>query len=193
MSEELVFHSDWFSQNIPQWEKYLGHLKGKPYLNAIEVGSWEGRSTCWLLQNILTDSNSRLTCIDSFQGNPENKLEGYESSVEKTFLENIRKIGAQDRVTVINQQSRIALKFLHEDHFDFAYLDGSHITTDVLTDLCFVWPLLKHGAILIMDDYEYANASMDAVPRLAIDAFQRLFRKELYELHRGWQMIWRKI
>lgn len=190
---EPVFHSDWFSKNILQWEKYLSHLRGVPYLQALEIGSWEGRSTCWTLQNILTDETCKMTCIDPFLGNPENKVEGYEGSVQDTFEKNIEAIGAKEKVTLLALKSHDALKYLHNNHFDFIYLDGSHVTTDVLRDLCLLWPLLKHGGVLIMDDYQYGEPSMDAFPGIAIDAFQRIFRKELIELHRGWQMIWRKI
>lgn len=189
---EPVFHSDWFSKSIPEWEKFLAHLKGKPYLNALEVGCWEGRSTCWLLQNILTDPSCKMTCIDPFLGNPENVVEGYEKDAQKTFEANIKAIGAQDKVTLLTIKSHDALKYLHNNHFDVIYLDGSHITTDVLRDVCLAWPLLKHGGVIIFDDYQYGNAMMDAFPRLAIDAFQKIFRKEIIELHRGWQMIWRK-
>jgi predicted O-methyltransferase YrrM len=133
-----------------------------------------------------------MTCIDPFLGNPENVVEGYEKDAQKTFEANIKAIGAQDKVTLLTIKSHDALKYLHNNHFDVIYLDGSHITTDVLRDVCLAWPLLKHGGVIIFDDYQYGNAMMDAFPRLAIDAFQKIFRKEIIELHRGWQMIWRK-
>ncbi len=188
-----IFHADWFSKNIPIWDKYLGHLKGREYVNALEIGCWEGRSTVWTLQNVLTDPTSHITVIDPFLGNPENKVEGYERSVQDTFEGNIKAIGAENKLTLLTVKSHDGLKYLHNNHFDFIYLDGSHVTTDVLRDLVLLWPLLKHGGVIVMDDYEYKVPDMGACPGEAIDAFGRIFRKEYYELHRGWQMVWRKI
>src|SRR5437868_2701075 len=61
---ELKFHTDWFDVHIPIWEKCLGSMSGKADLRFLEVGSFEGRSACWLLQNILTHDSARLTCVD---------------------------------------------------------------------------------------------------------------------------------
>ena len=191
----MIFHADWFSQNIPTWEKFLSHLKGQESIRGLEIGCWEGQSACWLLQNIFTAKTSKLTVIDPFLGNPENVVEGYEEQVPEIFEANIKEIGASDRVELLKMKSISALRHmnLHDDSLDFAYIDGSHVTTDVLMDLCLTWPLVKKGGIIIIDDYQYARLAMDAVPRHAIDIFQLIFRKEIIELHRGWQMIWRKI
>jgi predicted O-methyltransferase YrrM len=63
----LRFSYDWFSTRIPQWERQVaGRFAGKPGLRFLEIGSFEGRSACWLLQNVLTDPSVRLTCVDPF-------------------------------------------------------------------------------------------------------------------------------
>lgn len=192
-AEELKFNADWFTNNIKNWDKYLSHLKGGKYISALEVGSWEGMSACWTLQNILTGEGSTLTCIDTFQGNPENGKLGYENSVRANFLSNISAIGCADKVTLIETPSQQSLKFLHEKSFDFIYIDGSHVTTDVLTDLVLSWRLLKNGGIMILDDYRYCVPEMDCVPALAIESFKTIFNRELIELHKDYQVIWRKI
>ena len=53
------FSVDWFSNNIPTWNRYLKRFKGKE-VNAMEVGSYEGMSALWLLDNILTHAKSRM-------------------------------------------------------------------------------------------------------------------------------------
>lgn len=186
-----VFHDDWFSKNIPVWEKYLGHLKDRHGVKAIEIGCWEGRSTCWMLENILTGIGSSMVCIDTFQGNSENYVRGYEQDVKSIFLNNIEAIGAANKVILHTYHSSMAIKTLRENDFDVIYIDGSHDEKDVLIDICNMWPLLKHGGVMIMDDYEYRMPN--AIPKLAIDAFYSIFRKEVIVLHQGWQMIWRKI
>lgn len=191
--KEPVFHADWFSHNVPHIEKYLSHLKGKPYVEGLEIGCWEGRSSLWFLLNILTGTGANLTCVDSFQGNPENKLEGYERDVEDIFVENMRLAGVSDRVHLKRQISNVALKFLHTANFDFIYVDGSHNPKDVLTDLVLSWLLLKSGGIMIMDDYQFCDPRVGSEPKPAIDAFYNIFKKDLIVLHTDWQVIWRKI
>ncbi len=65
------FTTDWFSNNIPNWDIVLQDHKNQPNLNFLEIGCWEGRATCWLLENILTDSTSKITVVDTFGGSPE--------------------------------------------------------------------------------------------------------------------------
>ncbi len=59
----MKFTADWFSSHIPHWERLLRPLAGQP-IQALEIGSYEGRSAVWLLQEILTHPESRLTCVD---------------------------------------------------------------------------------------------------------------------------------
>jgi tetratricopeptide (TPR) repeat protein len=59
------FSGDVFTNNIPVWKKYLNKFVDKE-INALEIGSFEGESACWLLDNVLTHQFARLTCIDPF-------------------------------------------------------------------------------------------------------------------------------
>jgi len=78
-------------------------------------------------------------------------------------------------------------------HFDFVYIDGSHIAKDVLTDTCIAWQLLKKDGIMVFDDYGWGNPR-DALhrPKLAIDAFTNIFAEEVVPIHTHYQMIVRK-
>lgn len=110
----LQFTSDWFSQHIPVWTDVLRDLRGKPHLHFLEIGSYEGRSACWLLENILTHPGSRLTCIDIFNQDEEGiacwKSLGLpvpaDGTLEKTFDENIRAAGGEKKVTKLKGASR---------------------------------------------------------------------------------------
>jgi len=65
---DYVYQVDWFTPQMPLWEKYLSVYKGKEDLSFLEIGSFEGRSAVWLLETILTDDTAKLTCIDPFHG-----------------------------------------------------------------------------------------------------------------------------
>lgn len=189
------FQSDWFSYYIPLWEKTLGHLKGKPKLHFLEIGTFEGRSTIWLLENILTHPTSRITCVDTFQGSMEDKKLGVDSSkLEKTFKENI-KIGNFDKKTkIMKGESRKMLKKLPEGEFDFIYIDGSHVAADVLTDAVLSFCLLKKRGLLCFDDYHWEeNPNHLYRPKMAIEAFLKIFREQYELIHRDEQVIVRSV
>lgn len=193
VQKQKTFHDDWFSKSIPDWDRYLAHLKGKPNVQALEIGSWEGQSTCWLLENILTDPSSRITCIDTFTGNPENIVQPHYKDVKWTFASNIRATGAEEKVELIEAPSQLALKLMKNDSCDFIYIDGSHDPKDVLTDIVLSWGLLKHGGIMILDDYPLQIPKLGILPKRAIDAFYFVFKDDIIDLHTEWQAIWRKI
>ena len=60
------FTRDWVSKKENNWDRVLAEFKGKANVHALEIGSFEGRSAIWFLDNILTDPTSTLTCVDVF-------------------------------------------------------------------------------------------------------------------------------
>ena len=58
---EKKFTSDWFSHNDFKWNIYLEKFKNKPCVDFLEIGSYEGMSCLWLLENILTHEKSKIT------------------------------------------------------------------------------------------------------------------------------------
>jgi hypothetical protein len=183
------FTSDWFSPDIPVWQKAMEPYRGKPRVHYLEIGAYEGRSAVWMLEHVLTDPTSRATVIDLFDG-----------PFEARYRANIEKTGAAERVTTIKGFSQIAARSLPMNSFDVIYIDGSHSQDDVLEDAVACWRLLKPGGILIFDDYWYAGeheASNPAdspgdFPKVAIDAFCQCFRRQLTVIHNGYQLIARK-
>lgn len=185
------FQTDWFSRYIPLWEQVLGHLEDQPALNFLEVGSFEGRSAIWLLENILSHPTARITCIDHFQGSMEDEILGIDSShSEEAFRSNIEKGRFSEKVTVMKGESRRMLKQLPEGTFDFIYIDGSHVAPDVLTDAILSFYLLKRDGILCFDDYYWEEVpdELDR-PRIAIKAFLEIFQRDIELIHKGEQVF----
>jgi hypothetical protein len=52
-----IYTDDYTTRNIESWRDMLYSLAGKPNILALEVGTFEGRSAVWLLENILTELN----------------------------------------------------------------------------------------------------------------------------------------
>jgi hypothetical protein len=166
----MNFSRDWFSQNIPTWTTLLHEFKGKSGLRVLEIGTFEGRSTCWLLENIVTGEGAHLACIDTFQGSEEMVARKIDvTRMRETFESNIAPW--RDRVSVYAGESATVLRGL-SDPFDLVYVDGSHRAADVLADAVLSWPLLKDGGIMLFDDYLWElDPRPEHCPRLGIDSF----------------------
>ena len=50
---------DDFTLNIQNWSTYLSKFENAPDLLFLEVGTGHGRSSVWLLENILTNQSSK--------------------------------------------------------------------------------------------------------------------------------------
>ena len=173
----MHFTQDWFSHNIPVWTQLLREFKGKDDLSVLEIGVFEGRATCWLLENVVTGARAHIDCIDTFQGAEDMvALKLDMSQMRATFEANISPW--RDRVSIHAGESASVLRRLHGS-FDLIYVDGSHRAADVLADAVLSWPLLKFGGIMLFDDYLWEeDPRPEHCPRMGVDAFLRC--------HRGW-------
>ena len=184
--KEYDFSENWFTHYIPIWEVALASYKGRSDIHYLEIGTFEGRSAMWMLENILTHPSSRMTVIDPF-ATPQGR------DFEHLFLANLQKSGAADRTTVIKGFSQEELRKLPAQSYDIIYVDGSHSADAVLEDAVLSWRVLKDGGLLIFDDYEISKpASPQRRPKMAITAFVRCYRRELKIVHRDYQVIVQK-
>ena len=178
------FTNDWFKRTAIGWNSF------PQATSVLEIGSYEGRSAVWILENMLTDPGT-LICIDTWVGGEDHAGIDF-AAVEDRFGSNIKnaKIGDQ-RIYKIKGKSvdGLATCLTGKYQFDFIYIDGSHVARDVLTDACMAWPMLRRGGIMVFDDYMWGDAR-DILhrPKLAIDTFVNLFAEELQVLSGGPQL-----
>ena len=192
------FTTDWFSGNILVWNQVLTRFTNSPDARFLEVGSWEGRTACWLLDNILRNETSTLTCIDTFQGSIEHESMGFGehlNSLESIFEHNIKQTGRSEQVKKLVGYSQEWLRQLPVDTFNFLYIDGSHVAADVLEDAILGWRLVKIGGIIIFDDYEWGAYQDQPTlhPKLAVDSFLNIFQNKLKIIYKGYQVVVEKI
>ena len=170
------FSSDFFTHRCnDQWKSNLSEFKGRPNLHFLEIGSYEGRASVWLLENILTHASCRLTCVDPFA--PE---------YSNLFDHNIENTGVAYKVDKISAFSSDALRMMKDRHFDYAYLDGDHRKEFVLEDAILLWPMLKLNGIVTFDDYGCSDV------RMAVDAFLSVYAEHFAVIDSGYQMTLRK-
>ena len=193
MDNKMEFSQDWFSHNIPNFQYLKGLIPACS--NILEVGCFEGRATCWMLENMLPH-NGYITCVDTFEGSEEHEKMTLTLLFERWKL-NVDWVRQQGQtVTAYKGKSSVALAQLIHDNqqFDFIYIDGSHQAPDVLTDACMAWQLLKTGGIMLFDDYAWQDVpGLLHRPKIAIDAFTTLFADKLDVILIGYQLGIQKI
>jgi predicted O-methyltransferase YrrM len=146
----------------------------------VEVGSYEGSSAWWIMQNLLLSEESKLYCIDIWAAE-EGAPDRYQ-----TFLRNIDELPNRKQIEVIRDWSQNALRQLlvHGVRADLLYIDGGHDAPTVLRDLVTGFDLVKPGGIVICDDYLWddprwgGNRTLGR-PKIALDAFTTIYADKL--------------
>lgn len=170
-----------FTDNEPVWRRHLSHLRGRP-VRGLEIGCFEGESTVWILEELLTHEAARLVCVDPWP----------DAAVEARFDLNVRQTARHARIAKRKGRSQDLLPTI-TGPFDFAYIDGSHEACDVMTDAVHAWRLLAPSGIIVFDDYQWRSNTVRLPPCVAIDAFLSMWGPGLELLHRGWQILVRKV
>lgn len=162
-------------------------MKPRRYL---EVGSFEGQSTIFMIENCAPKGTFELACIDTWAGGIEHNAAEM-SAVEARFDRNIA--NAQSRghrftLRKMKDESTNAMAQLLSEGganvFDIAYVDASHQAPDVLADAVLAFKLTRVGGILIFDDYLWRMAGpggedMLNAPKAGIDAFVNTYFRKL--------------
>jgi len=162
----------------------------------LEIGCFEGRATCWFLENALND-DGLIVCVDPFQGSMEHADMDL-SDLYKRFQGNVYEVlkPTQNLVTLTEPSYNVLAFLIHQkQQFDFIYIDGDHTAPAVLTDACMAWPLLKKGGIMLFDDYHWnpEGYTDQQKPKIAVDAFSYVFKGQFEVVHDGYQIAVQKI
>lgn len=161
MRNDLRHTANWTDAHTPLWNEVLSHLKAKPFAFMAEIGCYEGRSSRWFAENILTGPGSALVCIDPWGSHaPE---------IEAHFDHNLSDLLPTRKVIKMRGTSRqLASSILA---FDAIYIDGDHRTEQVLIDACNAWQALTPGGVLIFDDYKLYQLNNLIDVRSGVQAF----------------------
>lgn len=180
--EKYRFTANWSKRGATNWQTSLSHLNATP-LVYLEIGVFEGRSACWMLDHVMTHPDSRYIGID-----PWADYEGREgAAIELLAIANLA--SHREKAELIRGDSRWVLRQTRwrPESIDVAYIDGDHRAEAVLTDSVLIWPLIRPGGVLIWDDY--GNRGKNRSVRKGVDAFlsclderfDRLFERD-YQL-----------
>ena len=171
---------DHLTMHLVHWEEWFAALRGRPGLKVLELGSLEGRSALWFVENLLTHPQSHLTCVDIF----------WHPATERRFDNNLAEPVARGQVRKVKESSHAWLARQQGAQFDLIYVDASHTARDVLLDALLCWRLLRPGGLLLFDDYLW-NLQDPVLerPQLAVDLLLEARLEGMQVLHRGYQVL----
>jgi hypothetical protein len=172
------FTEDFFTRCIPHWEAlFFGELAWDP------------------------ERPRRVVEIGSFEGGPLDALVPRTERLHERFLANLEESGQAHKAKVLRMDSFAGITRLLASgaRADLVYVDGSHEAPDVLADLVLAFRLLPPGGVILYDDYlwsreETPRADILGCPKLGIDAFTNIHRRQIDPLEWGyaWQQAFRR-
>lgn len=152
MERKFIFTNDWFDRNINISMKLLQNIFKDRKVNILEIGSHEGKSSVWMLENLCNVDGSTFTSIDPYL--TDDKTSPVSSQTYQIFCYNISICKHKEKLTQHVARSQDILPKLVEkgEFFDIIYIDGSHHEEDVLFDLTYADKLLNTGGVILLDD-----------------------------------------
>jgi predicted O-methyltransferase YrrM len=178
-----MFTNQWFDKHIGNWQKYVIYnlpMKSK----ILELGSYEGRSSIWIYNNIVLPKNGILYCVDHWIDN----------ELENRFNINTKNIEIQkNKISFLP----FLLNNINEHkQYELIYLDGDHNGKAVLQYCVLCWLLLSKNGIMVIDDYKWKlpqnKQHKYTELKVGIDAFLAAYNKEFTILHHDYQVILKK-
>ena len=173
------FTTFWFLNNLKVFDYFLPADQNKKF-NYLEIGCFEGMSTLYILNYY---KNSNVYCVDVWKNTKENKnfLQYNFEKIEKNFDDNLINFNfnknKKDSITAIREYYQSNIKF------DYIYIDGSHIGTDILIDAIESYKILNNNGILIFDDIDVSVKNKILNPINAVKIFCKLFKNSLNILY----------
>lgn len=149
----MTFTADWTTDRVSgTWLPFVQQFIGREKMYALEIGAYEGRSTVWMLENILTDPTSRIVVIDPFLGGSVPDLP---NEYLTAFVENT--LPYQKQVRILQAKSaEIDAHTLYpfaRNGFELVYIDASHMPFETVYEARLAWDVTNKGSVIIFDDY----------------------------------------
>jgi predicted O-methyltransferase YrrM len=198
------FSENWFTDDGLHSVK----LDRKSETHILEIGSFEGKSTIWFLENLLINDKSTITCVDPWMNynQDKNSLNSYNTDntewkfkdlgIKETFLNNIVKSRFSNKVRIIQELSDIALPQLitQNKKYHLIFIDGNHVAPYVLMDTILSWNLLEKNGYLVFDDYLWGlDKEKNLRPKESIDYFIEIFHDYIEIIYDGYRKVIKRV
>lgn len=148
----------WFS--FPNFYTNLVQ-QAKDGFHFVEVGSWKGKSACFLAVEIINSGKLiKFDCVDTWEGSIEHKdvtsshyepLLSTPDGLYNEFLQNIKPVA--NVINPIRKKSTEAALLYEDNSLNCVFIDAAHEYEDVCMDVNYWLPKIKKGNILSGHDY----------------------------------------
>jgi predicted O-methyltransferase YrrM len=166
-------YPNWFSISAINYFNLIlpRRFANKPLLDFLQIGAYTGDASEWLLDNILTDSTSWLTDVDTWSGSEEEAHKGFDWNDLEHFYDS--RMQPYNNLCKVKGYSDQFLMTAEKEHYDFIYVDGDHTASGVYTDADLSWGKLKPYGIMAFDDYLWQHDTKQDYlrPKPGIDKF----------------------
>lgn len=158
----------------------------------LEIGAYEGGSTCFFSDFFLDHEESSLITIDPFTGSQEHieNADNYAglARLERTARGNIAKSKNAAKIEIIKGYSHkvfneIDRRFDSKPFIDLLFIDGAHDSVSVARDTALYVPLVKPGGYIIFDDYAHPDV------RRGVDMTLNGIAEAEFAIFTGWQLV----
>ena len=168
-----TFTNSWAADRMQDWSEILAPFVGLPNVQFAEIGSYEGQSACWFVDNILTGHGATMTCFDPWKAYADHPDADW-GAIEARFDANAEACSRPWAVIKVRGTSRDLARRSPHEGYDMVYIDGDHSASQVLRDAVLAWDVLKVGGLLMFDDYGWRPDTdrTEDCPANAIDAFK---------------------
>ncbi|MFN5695600.1 MAG: class I SAM-dependent methyltransferase, partial [Cyanobacteriota bacterium] len=185
---------DYFSGNIPQWRQFFDEVIHQAPIRILEIGSWQGGSSLWLLDHVLGPRGGVLHCVDTWGGSSEHGfLAELGITIEALFDANIARNPHAALVEKKKGPSEEVLPGLEPRSYDLIYIDGAHEASFAIQDAIHAHRLVRSGGFLLFDDYYFQFADPSQHTARAIDFFVDTFHSSYTLLHKGSQVLMQRL
>ncbi len=169
-----------FIQNLPDLEKIEGFLHPLEGFtlnwlaqhwpgtgSVVEIGSFKGKSACYLARGMKAGAGGRLAAVDHFHGSPEHQSQGTHPDKDiatsgttlETFKQNIAAAGVSDRVDIhVGASAEIGVNW--RQPIRLLFIDGDHSYEASSQDFLIWSPWVHvHGLVILHDIGTYEGVT----------------------------------
>lgn len=176
-------------------ERYVD--KNKPY-KILEIGCFEGISSCFFSDTLLNHEDSELHCVDPFISTDSLTAKQLgittqciDSETKQTFQQNISKSKWFSKIKFFNDTSHNFMKHDNKVMYDLIYIDGCHEPEYLEHDVTECFKILNDDGIMWMDDY-MGNTTNDGKCCIHIDRALEQYSDQYKILHKNYQLAIKK-
>jgi predicted O-methyltransferase YrrM len=149
------------TEQIETINGFLAPMEGEELFNLakaskgiiVELGSWEGKSTCCLAKGSQAGNNNKVYAIDIFTGSACQQVEGQIINTYEQFERNLKKLKVNDIVTPIISSSANACPCF-DLPIHLLFVDAEHEYDDIKRDIDLWSPKVVVGGIIAMHDIQ---------------------------------------